>query len=653
MSLRFSRLVGSSRKARSVLLGSACAAALVAGLMTPAMALAAEPAVNYDGEVQAITVDGYQDTTDLFVNFKDLMPGDKLEQDIELSFTNIEAPVRLYIKAGEAQLMTADGWGTLSEYAKLALKQMTLVATVPGADGTTVKQLDSDQPNYVFADENPTLVASVSADATVTLHLELTVPTSIGNEMNDLADVLIPWEIIVQDENDGGGGGDEPGPGPSTGEELNVDDLTAYEGGIGSTSTVDRTDNLPEPDWSIDWDTAKVTVGGKDWDVDEQGLPFEWSYGTTTEDGFVPVPPTGALVGVYHLQVKPLEGGQTVIVNGKILEFPADGIVTNEDGSDVMVFVRDVTDDDAADALHPDYFKDVFGGESSSLLSLLSLPWDDDEFTGAGTHTGDCDNSVAHAHVKPGTTFVKNNDKDRPVKEGAKVGLLWDELISNVLGQTQHMETLDAKARAAVGWTDKENVQTGFRYLDLVDMNDGNVWVATADGSDTTIFIPYPEGMSAEDEVALVRFEGLTRDYTIDLDMDKLTAAVADSTAVEVEVTKAADGILFDVPCAKFGPFELMWVSDGAVGPDVDEPGTDEPGGPDEPGEPGEPGEPDTPDGPGSDRPAGDRPSDRPHDELIAETGDALPTFMPLLAGAGVVLVVVAVVLLKRSRKQK
>ena len=162
--------------------------------------------------------------------------------------------------------------------------------------------------------------------------------------------------------------------------------------------------------------------------------------------------------------------------------------------------------------------------------------------------------------------------------------------------------------------------------------------------------------MSAEDEVALVRFEGLTRDYTIDLDMDKLTEAVADSTAVEVEVTKAADGILFDVPCAKFGPFELMWVSDGAVGPDVDEPGTDEPGGPDEPDgpdEPGEPGEPDTPDGPGSDRPAGDRPSDRPHDELIAETGDALPTFMPLLAGAGVVLVVVAVVLLKRSRKQE
>ena len=30
------------------------------------------------------------------------------------------------------------------------------------------------------------------------------------------------------------------------------------------------------------------------------------------------------------------------------------------------------------------------------------------------------------------------------------------------------------------------------------------------------MFWPYPEGVTAEDEIAVVRFPGLTRDYTID-----------------------------------------------------------------------------------------------------------------------------------------
>ncbi|MDM8246180.1 LPXTG cell wall anchor domain-containing protein [Collinsella tanakaei] len=652
--------------------------------MAPAPAFAAEPAITYDGSAQTITVDGAQDTTDLFVNFKDIMPGDVLEQDIELSFTGIEAPVRLYIKAGDAQLASTDGtWGPLSEYAELALKQMMLTASVPAADGTTVTQLDSDQPNYVFANEDPTLVASVSADATVTLHLELTVPTSIGNEMNDLANVKIPWQIIVQDENDGGTpGGDEPGPGPST-----TDDLTAsatnvaYEGGVGSSAHEMRVDNLPEPEWGIDWDEANVTVDGQTWDVDEQGLPFQWTY-ATNEDGHYDVVDYPALRGTYWLLAKPLEGNPTVVVDGKILTFPsaADDYVVDTAGPyNIAVWVRDVTDDTAADTLDAAFFKGVYGSEPASLVNTLAnllggASSSDDQaiielaaagdsaiggdFTHAGTHDADCDSTVAHAHVAAGTQFVKNGDVERLVEDGARIGLLWDNFIAGVLGEPDREGVLDSKAREAVGGDfaadSGKTVQNRFKYLDLVDMNDGNLWVATADKSSVTVFVPYFDTMSADDQIAVAYFDDLTRDYTIDMDAADLDAEIADTMAHSLKVTKTSDGILFDVPWCEFGPFELLWVeADSSGKPGTDEPGTDNP---DDPGadnpdddEPGadQPGS--DHDGPGDDTTTDE--TDKSHTDALAQTGDNTVLLVGGVALLAIVVLAAGLILRRRQRQ--
>ena len=62
-----------------------------------------------------------------------------------------------------------------------------------------------------------------------------------------------------------------------------------------------------------------------------------------------------------------------------------------------------------------------------------------------------------------------------------------------------------------------EGVEHEFKYMDLVDMEDGNVWVGT-ESEPVTVFWPYPEGVTAEDDIAVVRFPGLTRDYTTDAD---------------------------------------------------------------------------------------------------------------------------------------
>lgn len=657
------------------------AGVLAATLSVAAMAqpaLAAEPStISYDSSARQLTVtDAYDnaDTPNLFMQFADIMPGDTLTQEIDVTLSDISASTRLYIRAltDESQL---------SEDAQKALSQMRLkveFTDVTGAPATVAPA--TEEPQNVFASDEPVLVATVSADASFTMKLMLEVPTSIGNEMNDLEDVSIPWVIKVEDEAHSGGG--DPG-GDSSDVELVSIDLTAYEGGLGSSSTAGRTDNLPEPEWGIDWENAEVKVDGEDWDVAEQGLPFKWSYGTTTADGFVPVSSTGALVGTYHLQVEPLEDVDSVTVDGKLLSFPEDGIVTYEDGSDVMVSVRDVTNDTAADELDPDYFKPVYGSASFSLQGLFDGVFPstksaaagllgsalDGDFNAAGTHDGSCDVTEPHAHVGAGTTFLKNGQAGAEVKDGARIGLLWDDFIPGVLGDPDREGVLDAKALAAVGWQDEEGVSNRFKYLDLVDMNDGNVWVATADGSSTTVFVPYFDGISAEEEIAVAYFDGLTRDYTVDMDAANLDQEILSSDAHALKVTKTSDGILFDVPCAEFGPFDLLWKD-----ADGEEPGTDEPGGPDEPGpdepgpdepgpdEPGpdEPGGPDGPDTPGepsgpgdADTPAADDQTDRPHTELVADTGDHLPTAMPLIAAAGAALVALAALLFRRRRREE
>lgn len=667
-------------------------AATVAGLalgctLFAAPAFAADSSIVYNGgENPTLIVAG--DATNLFVNFDQVVPGDTITQDIDLDFNNISAETRLYIQALDDDSQTLTGSNYAENDAALALSQMQLTVAFYDEDGnqitdTSVIQQTSygpDEPQEIFNEADPVHIATVSADTQATMRLTLTIPTSVGNEANGLADVHIPWVITV--ENDATtGGGDEPGPGPNP--PSTTDGLTAsatnvaYEGGVGSSAHEARVDNLPEPEWGIDWDTAEVTVNGQPWDVAEQGLPFQWTY-ATNEDGEYDVVDYPALRGTYWLLAKPLDGNPTVVVNGKVLTFPsaADDYVVDTSGPyDIAVWVRDVTNDTAADTLDAAFFKDIYGSEPISLASALSsllggtVAADDEaitmlaatgdsaidgDFTHAGTHGDDCDSTVAHAHVAAATTFIKNGDPDRPVDDDARIGLLWDNFIAGVLGEEDREGVLDAKARAAVGGDfaadSGKTVQNRFKYLDLVDMNDGNLWVATADESAVTVFVPYFDSMSAGDQIAVAYFDGLTRDYTIDMASADLDAEIASTSAHSLHVTKTSDGILFDVPWKEFGPFELLWVDTDASGdtstdepgnePGTDEPGTDNPG-TDEPGA----NTPNPGDGTTTDQ------TDKTHTDALAQTGD---TTIAVVGGVALLAIVVlaAGLILRRRQRQ-
>ena len=84
------------------------------------------PEVVYDGERRSFSVRNTEGT-DLFPKFKQLMPGDQATQEICIKAENIEAPVKIYLSAGDTDLpditdlecvritVSANG-GTVSEY---------------------------------------------------------------------------------------------------------------------------------------------------------------------------------------------------------------------------------------------------------------------------------------------------------------------------------------------------------------------------------------------------------------------------------------------------------------------------------------------------------------------------------------------------------
>lgn len=345
-------------------------------------------------------------------------------------------------------------------------------------------------------------------------------------------------------------------------QKIKANDLTVYEGGLGSNASTDTGDALPEPAWNKQMSGHTVTVDGKEWNVEEQGLPFTWKYLDENKQAVT----SSATVGTYSLNVYPkqeLNGNDVIIDNQFALELPADGLEVS------TVKVRDITDNDNADNLSTETFKNVYNYTSPqvSAISMFASDFDGSALEGTfdtttGTHTDECKTSEPHAHVKEGTTFLKNGIADMPVGENAKIGLLWDNLLKDVLGSEQRMQKLHEKSLQAVGdgtFNTDGTIHREFKYIDLVDMTDGNVWVGTKQ-NDVTVYYPYPEGVTKDSAIAVTYYDGLTRDYTVDMGSANLDNEISKSNAHPVNNLRKTDtGILFDVPSKQFGPIEVMW----------------------------------------------------------------------------------------------
>lgn len=169
--------------------------------------------------------------------------------------------------------------------------------------------------------------------------------------------------------------------------------------------------------------------------------------------------------------------------------------------------------------------------------------------------------SHAVAVVDESASFTLNGDADRPVTDTSGVSVLDDSLLANTGDNRQELleqRAVDSGLLPDLGAG--EAYRFAFRYLDLVDANNGNAWVANT--GDTTIYLPYPDGMTYEDaqgiEFTLVHFKDLHREYGIE-GQAAVEDAIANSELETIEAEPTELGLKFTVSSSGFSPFAVVW----------------------------------------------------------------------------------------------
>lgn len=171
---------------------------------------------------------------------------------------------------------------------------------------------------------------------------------------------------------------------------------------------------------------------------------------------------------------------------------------------------------------------------------------------------------VPMATVPEGTTFYINGEEGLEIQKNADPSLLYDDILP---------EGTDANNDRRIGWLkDKAeqlcdqydlleqagitNPQYSFKYMDIVDQNNGNV-VLKAD-KNVTVYMPYPEGVDKDTSIIVLHYKDLNRDMTY----DDVQSAIMNCEMEKMTVTQLDDHIEFET--TSFSPFVVIWGTDEA-----------------------------------------------------------------------------------------
>ena len=149
------------------------------------------------------------------------------------------------------------------------------------------------------------------------------------------------------------------------------------------------------------------------------------------------------------------------------------------------------------------------------------------------------------------------------VGDQESVRLLADEIVDSELedGSYTHEKLLEIAGDNVPDYGSR--LEYEFKYLDLVDTSNGNVWVTMGDQDTLTVYWPYPSGTGKNDEFTLIHYKGLDREF----DLNEI-----ENQSVETEIYSTENGTLectdygIKLTVSSFSPFVLIWEKNSSSG---------------------------------------------------------------------------------------
>lgn len=338
-------------------------------------------------------------------------------------------------------------------------------------------------------------------------------------------------------------------------------DITVYVGGSGYVGAVDGVGKPLGEDNGFPVPGFTVTAEGLD-NFDPTKAVLTYENDNVSRSWYI-VPYDGEIGdgmtshGIYRFE--PYEGSNTAV--RMQFEKTVNGIGTGEIVTDDNFVIEDNLGQDLlmevyGESIEMGYVKLVYDGveyavtTDNGTLKVRSTT-DSPEYGEVVAQEASVPNGESGVVAPVGTTYYINN-KPVEVVDASGVKLLFDDIVEDNSADVTNTQLLINRADSELGGASATRRYEA-KYLDLVDTNNGNAWVAADEN--ITVYWPLPAGTGRNTSFTLLHFEGLHREMGVDVIESGINSC--DVTPVTVENT--GTHVKFTVSRAGFSPFILVW----------------------------------------------------------------------------------------------
>lgn len=331
-------------------------------------------------------------------------------------------------------------------------------------------------------------------------------------------------------------------------------DITVYVGGSGYVGAVDGNGAPLEEDNGFPVPGFTISAEGlKDFDPTEAVLTYQngdnsYSWDIVPYDGV-----EGALHGIYRFE--PHEDSNTP-VRMRFFDESLDDYVDSDSFDIEGSLGKDLKMEVYGENIPMEHVKLVYGDAEYAVTSgngtlKVRSTTESEDYGSVVERERDVPRGEPGVVAHAGTTYYINNS-DVKVSEDAGVMLLFDDIIEQKSASVSNTQLLINRADSELGGASATRRYEA-KYLDLVDTNNGNAWVAADEN--ITVYWPLPAGTGRNTSFTLLHFEGLHREMGVDVIESGINSC--DVTPVTVENT--GTHVKFTVSRAGFSPFILVW----------------------------------------------------------------------------------------------